>query len=69
MNATRHAVGITLPPAMVGPVPEDHRILALDALRSLAILGILAMNIQLFSETGATYFNPTATGPIGAANY
>jgi uncharacterized protein len=47
-----------------GPVAEAQRILAIDALRGLAILGILAMNIQYFSQVSAAYSNPTLTGTL-----
>lgn len=52
-----------------GPVSDKDRILALDALRGLAVLGILVMNIQDFSQIMEAYSNPTATGPLSGANY
>ncbi len=52
-----------------GPVNERERILALDALRGLAVLGILAMNIQYFSQIMAAYENPTATAALTGADY
>ncbi len=52
-----------------GPASEAERILALDVLRGVAVLGILAMNIQDFSQIGAAYMNPTATGPLTGSNY
>lgn len=45
-----------------GPVQEADRIVAIDVLRGLALLGILAMNIQSFSMVGSVYFNPTSPG-------
>ncbi len=55
--------------ATVGPSTEAERILALDVLRGVAVLGILAMNIQYFSQISAAYLNPTATGPLTGSDY
>jgi len=51
------------------PVARNDRIGSLDALRGLAVLGILVMNIQSFSMIGAAYFNPTAYGDLEGLNY
>jgi uncharacterized protein len=48
--------------ASTGPVKEPDRILAIDALRGVAALGILAMNIQYFSQVSAAYLNPMLIG-------
>lgn len=48
--------------ASLGPVPERDRLVSLDVLRGVAVLGILAMNIRLFAMPQAAYFNPTAYG-------
>ena len=53
----------------VGPASEAERILALDVLRGVAVLGILVMNIQYFSQIAAAYMNPTATGPLAGSEY
>ncbi len=53
----------------VGPASEAERILALDVLRGVAVLGILIMNIQYFSQIAAAYVNPTATGPLAGSEY
>lgn len=45
------------------------RIGVLDALRGLAILGILIMNVQAFAMVGAAYINPTALGQPRGAEY
>jgi len=50
------------------PTRPTQRILALDALRGFAILGILIMNIQSFSMPEAAYFNPTAYGDLMGIN-
>ena len=54
---------------MPAPVPEKQRIVSLDVLRGVALLGILPMNIQYFSMPGAAYWNPTAYGDLHGANY
>jgi uncharacterized protein len=50
------------------PLEESQRIVPLDVLRGWALLGILLMNIQLFSMIGAAYQNPTAYGDLHGAN-
>ena len=50
------------------PTAPSERIVALDALRGFAILGILIMNIQSFSFPGAAYINPTAYGSLEGLN-
>jgi uncharacterized protein len=53
-----------------GPVLERERILSLDVLRGFAVLGILVMNIQSFSQIFAAYSNPTTFGgDIQGASY
>ena len=44
------------------PLLERERILSLDMLRGFAVLGILVMNIQAFSQIFQAYLNPTAPG-------
>ena len=51
-----------------GPVVQKARIDSIDVLRGFALLGILAMNIQLFAMPGAAYSNPTAYGDLNGAN-
>ena len=55
--------------SIAAPVSEARRILAIDALRGLAILGILAMNIQYFSQVSAAYSNPTLTGTLKGSDF
>lgn len=57
---------VPTPPA---PVEERERITAIDALRGVALLGILILNIWAFSMPGAAYINPTAYGDLEGANY
>ncbi|VVT05221.1 conserved membrane hypothetical protein [Erythrobacter sp. EC-HK427] len=44
---------------------STHRILALDALRGLAVIGIVPMNVIAFSMPPAAYINPRAYGGDG----
>jgi uncharacterized protein len=53
----------------VAPLEEAERIVPLDVLRGLALLGILLMNIQAFSMIGAAYSNPTSYGDLRGANW
>ncbi len=50
------------------PTNPNKRIVALDALRGFALLGILIMNIQSFSMIFAAYQNPTAYGDLTGLN-
>lgn len=50
------------------PVPHNERILSVDILRGVAVLGILIMNIQHFSMPQAAYINPTAYGDLSGLN-
>lgn len=52
-----------------GPTPPSERIVALDALRGFAILGILLINIRLFSMPEVVLLNPTAYGDFSGVNY
>ena len=52
-----------------GPVTVAERIASIDVLRGVALLGILAMNIQAFSMPSAAYINPTAYGDLHGANF
>jgi len=59
----------------VGPTPPSERIVSLDALRGVALLGILVINIWVFSMPEPTLLNPTvyadatAYGDFTGANY
>jgi uncharacterized protein len=48
---------------------DRPRIVELDVLRGLAVLGILPMNIQSFAMIGAAYLNPTADGNLHGMNF
>ncbi len=49
-------------------LPQTDRILSLDVLRGIAVLGILIMNIQSFSMISAAYINPAAFGDLNGPN-
>ena len=52
-----------------GPTPSDsaQRVVSIDVLRGLAVLGILIMNIAAFSMIEAAYSNPSAYGDLTGA--
>ena len=52
-----------------GPTPPSERITSLDALRGLALLGILLINIWVFAMPESTLTNPTSYGDLTGANY
>lgn len=52
-----------------GPTPPAERIVALDALRGFALLGILVINVRTFSMPEVVLLNPTAYGDFTGANY
>lgn len=52
-----------------GPTPPSDRIVSLDALRGLALLGILLINIWVFAMPEDTLLNPTIYGDFTGANY
>jgi uncharacterized protein len=52
----------------ISPVSKTDRIVSIDLLRGLAVLGILIMNIQHFSMPTAAYINPTAYGDLTGMN-
>jgi len=49
-------------------VSTTERIISLDVLRGIAVLGILVMNIQNFAMPTAAYINPTAYGNLEGIN-
>jgi uncharacterized protein len=53
---------------MPAPLPQSERIISIDLLRGIAVLGILIMNIQHFSMPQAAYINPTAYGDLNGLN-
>jgi uncharacterized protein len=55
--------------AAAGPVTSRERIASIDVMRGVALLGILAMNIQDFSMIESAYMNPTTYGDLHGLNY
>jgi uncharacterized protein len=51
------------------PVTQPERIVALDAVRGFAVLGILVMNVQSLSMPMSTYLNPSAFGHLEGSNW
>lgn len=51
------------------PTAPDERIVALDALRGVALLGILVINVRVFAMPEAVLTNPTVYGEFTGANY
>ncbi len=49
--------------------PPSERILALDALRGIAVIGIVGMNVLAFAMPGPAYYNPLSFGGVGPADY
>jgi len=54
---------------MTAPLPPAPRILALDALRGIAVIGIVWMNVHAFALPGPAYYNPLAYGTTGDVDY
>ncbi len=52
-----------------GPTPPSERIVSLDALRGVAVLGILVINVRVFSMPETTLLNPTVYGDFTGLNY
>jgi len=52
-----------------GPTPPTERIVSLDVLRGGAVLGILLINVWLFSMPESVLFNPTVYGDFTGVNY
>ncbi len=57
------------PPLRTAPVEESARLVPLDVLRGVAVLGILYMNIQSYSMAEPAYGNPQAYGDLHGANF
>ncbi|MEM1051278.1 MAG: DUF418 domain-containing protein [Pseudomonadota bacterium] len=48
---------------MAAPNPPSSRVIELDALRGLAVIGIVWMNVYVFAFPAQGYYNPTVWGP------
>jgi len=51
------------------PTSSNERIDNLDIIRGVALLGILIMNVQVFSMIVAAYTNPTSFGDLTGSNF
>lgn len=51
------------------PTADRDRLVALDVLRGVAVLGIFAMNVQSFAMPEAALLDPRAYGDLTGANY
>ncbi|MAY78429.1 DUF418 domain-containing protein [Citromicrobium sp. WPS32] len=51
---------------LTAPGPSGGRIVALDALRGIAVAGIALMNVYIYALPPAAYFNPAAAGSESA---
>ncbi|WP_285712512.1 DUF418 domain-containing protein [Erythrobacter oryzae] len=49
--------------------PAPDRILALDALRGIAVIGIVGMNAMAFAMPGPAYYNPLSFGSTSPPDY
>ncbi|NJO13805.1 MAG: DUF418 domain-containing protein [Rhizobiales bacterium] len=49
--------------------PIGQRILALDVLRGIAVIGIVGMNVHAFALPGPAYYNPLSYGAVSAPDY
>ena len=54
---------------MMTTPPTAQRIPALDALRGLAVIGIVGMNVHAFALPGPAYYNPVAYGGVTPVDY
>ncbi|RNJ64211.1 MAG: DUF418 domain-containing protein [Porphyrobacter sp. IPPAS B-1204] len=54
---------------MTPPSPAPERILALDALRGIAVIGIVGMNVHAFALPGPAYYNPLSYGAVSPVDY
>ncbi len=54
---------------MTAATEPPPRIVTLDIVRGVAVMGILAMNIVAFGLPFQAYLNPVALGPIGEADF
>ena len=51
------------------PMVLQSRLLNIDIIRGIALLGILVMNIQAFSMNFSAYSNPTSFGDLTGINF
>ena len=58
----------TLPAPSADPATAAERLVSVDALRGIAVMGILVMNIYAFAMPLAAYYNPVLMGGSDALN-
>jgi uncharacterized protein len=56
-------------PPLDAPVGAEERLLSLDALRGVALMGILIVNLPMFAYHPAVYYNPPVMGGFSGANF
>jgi len=56
-------------PITAAPTAQGERIILLDSLRGIAVLGILMMNIPGFAMPTIGFSDPTLSGPFTGANF
>ncbi|MBH1942670.1 DUF418 domain-containing protein [Erythrobacter sp. YJ-T3-07] len=54
---------------LTAPGPSGERVVALDALRGVAVAGIALMNVYIYALPPAAYFNPAAAGSESAIDW
>lgn len=54
---------------MMTPALSGQRIPALDALRGVAVIGIVGMNVLAFALPSPAYYNPLSFGGVGPSDY
>jgi uncharacterized protein len=64
----RHMVGIEARRAQSPAVSTSERILTLDVLRGIAVMGIFSVNVISFAMPEAAYLNPAAYGGASGVN-
>src|SRR6476469_1540234 len=47
---------------------DSDRIVTLDIIRGVAVMGIFSVNVVAFAMDEASYFNPSALGPVHGAS-
>ena len=57
-----------LPAQNAGPVTAAERLVSLDTLRGVAVMGILVMNVYAFAMPLAAYYNPLVMGGADVLN-
>jgi len=60
---------MTAPAPPLPAAPPAERILALDALRGVAVIGIVGMNVLAFALPGPAYYNPLSYGAVSPLDY